>query len=381
MSNFECRICGSAKYRSVLDLGPMPPVNTLHRPDDPITFYPLHMVECGDCGLWQLLKVPVRNEVFPTTYPYRSKTTKELIDNFVDLSAEIKGMVPGQRILDIGGNDGSLLRYFDGWERWNVEPTDAGDESAGLATWIKRFWGYDLAKGLGKGVFDVITATNVFAHADDLHNLAKGVAYSLSDDGVFAVEVQDRNRLVFDTIYHEHVAYYRVKDVVRLMGVHGLHLVRWKSIETHGGSLRLFFRKTPWSIGIPEEELSVKKLQEDTRVQVNTLRQRLTNLRYGRSLRMWGVGAPSRATTLLHYSGIHKLLDGVAEMPQSPKVGLNMPGTQVPVRTDADLLTANPGVAIILSWHLFQPIRDRLRSKGYEGDIVQPLRDYSVDIR
>ncbi len=376
--SFTCRICGHEDWDSVLDLGHVPPVNTLHGPNDPVAFYPLHMVACKKCDFWQLLHVPTRGVVFPDKYPYRSKTTRELVENFVGLAKVARAEVPGGRVLDIGGNDGSLLKYFEGYERWNVEPTEAGDESAEFATWIKSFWGLDTAKSLGKGAFDLILATNVFAHANDLHNLASGVAHALADEGLFILEVQDRDKLVFDTVYHEHVGYYSEGDVIRLLGMHGLAVEQVVRTHIHGGSLRVYARKGRLGFVATPARLTKTELVQETRIQKNTIVQNVAKRKWQWGQRIWGIGAPSRATTLLHYTGIHKMLDGIAEMANSPKVGLNMPGTSLPVRADADFLTDDPDSAIVLSWHLGHGLVDRMRNQGYRGDLIIPLREYKT---
>lgn len=371
---FSCRICGHSHALTVLDLGPVPPVNTLHTPADPITFHPLHMVECAKCGFWQLKHVPPRAQVFPDSYPYRSRTTKELHDNFVNLHASVVGDLPDKAsILDIGGNDGTLLHLFQGHELYNVEPTDAGEESTEFAHWIKKFWGIGTAEALGPRAFDLILCTNVFAHADDLHNLTSGIALALAPAGTAVIEVQNRNKLVFDTIYHEHVAYYDLQSLYELLLSHGLYIQKWEFIPTHGGSIRVYINRRPmlWP-HFNEFRKTRGQLQLDTLQQVHSIQRYCAAERLaGRKL--WGIGAPSRATTLLHYTGLHYHLSGIAEVSGSPKVGLNMPGTRVPVMTDQDMLNDKPDVAIILSWHLGGGLVRRLRSQGFQGQIVMPL--------
>jgi len=376
---WHCRICNSIHYRSVLNLGPVPPVNTLHAPDEAITFYPLHLVECWSCGFWQLEKLPDRNTIFPRQYPYRSRTTKELLTNFKDLHDKVAPTLPeSPRILDIGGNDGSLLRLFKG-EKFNVEPTDAGQESTDDAFWIREFWGEHTAKSIGPDSMDLILCTNVFAHADNLHNLALGVKLALAPKGLFVLEVQDRNSLVFDTIYHEHVAYYTDKDIRNLLHLNGLKLIKVEKIPTHGGSIRCYAVHRDWTGSPFEGELQLDaahkdpyKLQHEVQRQVVDL-MRHVELRKFRGQRIWGIGAPSRATTLLHYTGLHYHLDGVAEMADNPKVGLNMPGTRVPVKTDEDMLADRPDAVVVLSWHLGDGIVKRLKDKGYRGEVIMPL--------
>lgn len=376
-----CRICSHQHAISVLDMGPMPPVNTLHTAGTPITFHPLHMVECAACGFWQLKTLPIRKEIFPEIYPYRSRTTKELLTNFQDLHSKVKGCLPtNPRILDIGGNDGSLLRYFDG-DRYNVEPTFAGAESTDIARWIDKFWGLSTAKELGSESMDLILCTNVFAHADNLHDLAFGVKVALAPDGLFVLEVQDRNSLVFDTIYHEHVAYYRDVDISNLLHLSGLSLIKVEKIPTHGGSIRCYAKhQHKVKVAAPEldkEYLPAYKLQQTTRQQVIDLMRHIES-RKAKGQKLWGIGAPSRATTLLHYTGLHYHLDGVAEIATSPKVGLNMPGTRVPVLTDKDMLNDWPDAVVVLSWHLGDGIANRLKAMGFKGEIIMPLPELRV---
>lgn len=374
----NCRICGHAHLIEVADLGRVPNVNALTKKHEASVHYPLRLMECASCGFWQLDKVPPSNDMFPATYPYRSATTPELATNFVELYARTKSYVPTfGSVVDIGGNDGTLLGMYHG-QATNVEPTNAGRESPEHVKWVQCFWNTKNVQQLwaAKSV-DLILATNVFAHADDLDDMARAVEWSLGKDGVFVAEVQDRKDLVFDTIYHEHVGYYRPRDLERLMGAQGLYLFRLESIPTHGGSFRAYFRREPAVCNYAEEWPSASRFREDMRVQVNTIRQEVMKRKL-LGQRLWAVGAPSRGTTLLHVTGIAPLLEGVAEMASSPKCGLQMPGTNVMVRPDSDMFLSDPDAVILLSWHL-PSLAGRLRTGGYRGDIITPLRGLNVD--
>lgn len=376
----NCRICSHSHLVEVLDMGRVPPVNTLTKPNEPSTSYPLKLLECAACGLWQLESLPPRREVFPDAYPYRSATTPELLKNFRDLRHRTHyDFQENDIIIDIGGNDGTLLNLFPKTcERFNFEPTYAGRETPEGIGWIYDYWTLSSAKEhLAGKKAKLIMATNVFAHADNLLDMAEGVSYALADDGVFVVEVQDRRDLVFDTIYHEHVAYYRPQDLVNLMRQVGLKLCWLERISTHGGSFRAFFARHRAEIFFLESSLNAATFRNETRIQINAIRQEVAK-RYLRGETLWAVGAPSRGTTLLHMTGIAPFLGGVAEMKSSPKVGLQMPGTSLGVFDDESFLKAYPDAAILLSWHL-ESLPQRLRDKGYRGDIIIPLRTLHVD--
>lgn len=248
-----CHICDSPSLDVVLSLGYIPAVNQMQSVviyPQPQTFYPLDLLFCEKCELGQIRQVIDPEVRFPQDYPYRSGTTKLLVENFKELYEEAKPFLePNDLVVDIGSNDGTLLRNFldGGYRVLGIEPTKVALEACdnGIATLHVPF-NKEALQLIGTQA-KIVTACNVFAHIDGIHELVENIKALLVDDGVFIVENNDLETLVknlnYDTIYHEHLFYFSLKSLQTLFSMHGMEIFAMKQIPTHGGSRRCFVRK------------------------------------------------------------------------------------------------------------------------------------------
>ena len=219
----KCQICDGGDLRSVAFLGFLPPVNQMRkigtRPAEQPS-YPAEMLHCPTCSLVQLSLVVNPKILFPPEYPYTSGTTKILRDNFAELYQEAKTIVSldGKTLaVDIGSNDGTLLSNFKagGHPVRGVEPTLMAElaNSRDIPT-LMAFFDHESAARVVRenGRARVVTATNVFAHIDRVHDVVDAVCSMLDDKGVFISESHYLHSLIetlqYDTIYHEHLRYY-----------------------------------------------------------------------------------------------------------------------------------------------------------------------------
>jgi hypothetical protein len=191
--------------------------------------------------------------------------------------------------------------------------------------------------------------------------------------------------LQYDTIYHEHLRYYSLHSLRYLLEQHGLELIHARPISTHGGSIRVYAarkgsRKVQDSVG-RILRLEKSKLHEaafgEFRRKVSQskldLMAQLRNIR-GQGKRIYGVGAPSRASTLVNYVGLDdQIIDCVLEIRGSYKIGKYMPGTMIPVVDEARLFDDPPDYALLFSWHIADELMDKLWKKGYRGKFIVPL--------
>lgn len=370
----HCGLCLSEEglgLIKVLDLGlqPLPE-------HDNGKFYPLEVGKCPTCGLVQLLFAPPAEEVFPKDHLYASGNSKERKRHFTTLAEVVAIRMlfteagDDGLVVDIGANDGTLLRAI---QKANgklslvgVEPTnqvrkirDAGIEG------IQKPFSKGVARQIAKdGKASVITACNVLAHVPNMHDFMDGVVTLLADDGVFITENHDWNSIAFglqiDTIYHEHLRYFTVATLTRLLQGHGLTVVDVERIEAHGGSYRVTAMKepAPGDLELAAGETAIR------------LRRRLVNS----ASPIYGIGATTRATPLIHYAGLQEELTAVCEIAGSEKIGTNIPGTDIPI-VDEEILFGEdqPPTAVLFSWHLAEDIIPALRKKGFKGDIILPL--------
>lgn len=385
---------------SVLFLGFLPPVNTMRTVGaaaDAETWFPAELLVCRSCHLAQLGFNADPEILFPPDYPYTSGSTRILRDNFANLADEAReliGLRDGELVVDIGSNDGTLLSNFQSDQRvLGVEPTGAGElaRERGIET-ITAFFGRrtGAATRSSHGAARLVTAANVFAHIPDVHGTIDAIVDLLDDDGWFVSESHYLAALVetlqYDTIYHEHLRYYTLTALVPLLEQHGLRVVHARGIPTHGGSIRVYATKE-------EREAceSVATLLERERARgfadeswVEEFRDRVTRSKLellallrevkAAGARVHGIGAPSRASTLVNYVGLDDgIVEAVLEVSTSKKLGKYLPGTAIPVLDEEKLYADQPEYALLLSWHIEDELRENLRRKGFRGKFIVPL--------
>jgi hypothetical protein len=324
--------------------------------------------------------------------------TSSLIENFANQADEVGlylSLKEHDLVVDIGSNDGSLLQnYCKKSKVLGIEPTRAADiaNSRNIST-LNMYFDEKSVKIINSeyGKARLVTACNVFAHISDIPSLVDNIDKIITDDGIFVTESHYLLDLVrtlqFDTIYHEHLRYYTVKFLQKLFNNYGFEIFRVDSIPTHGGSIRVWVCKNgrhPITKSVNdflmlEETVKISDIEtlkgfaKDVILWRNNFRILIADL-ISNGAKIGALGAPSRASTLLTFAGITELdLFGIGEVPQSAKLGKNMPGTRIPVITESALLSLNPSHLIILSWHIKDSIINALRNKGFKGKFIIPL--------
>jgi len=401
----SCQVCGNKDLRSIIFIGYLPPVNTMPpvgaRPVEQPA-YPAEVLRCPKCELVQLGLVVDPNILFPPSYPYTSGTTKILRENFAELYREVMATYPIAKaalVVDIGSNDGTLLGNFkDGGHRvLGIEPTNAGKiaRTKGITT-MTAFFTADAAKQAVKkyGKAKIVTAANVFAHIENPSAVVQGIVSMLDKDGIFVSEshywVALLETLQYDTIYHEHLRYYSLTALKYLVEQHGLEVIRAKRIPTHGGSIRVYTarkgtRRVDASVAqiLAHEKgaLSRESLERFKKGVVDSKLALLAMLRdiKAKGERVYGVGAPSRSSTLINYVGLNDgILDCVLEIAGSYKIGKYVPGTVVPVLDEKLLFDNPPDYALLFSWHIADELIPKLKAKGFKGKFIVPLPEPRV---
>jgi len=365
-----CGSCGDDQLSPVLDLGVQPLAER-----DNGERYPLRLLKCANCTLVQLSHIPDQREMFPPDHPYATGNTRALREHFAGLAGKITRMVkPGDVVVDLGANDGTLLEAVGARvavRRVAVEPTGQADKCYAKGIFTERaFFTAILGKALREqhGPAKVITATNVFAHVPDPHDFLDGVLALLGDDGTLIIETHDWasvvNGLQVDTIYHEHMRCYSVASLTYLLAQHGLLVSEVEPIDTHGGSFRAYAVREQ-----PHLSFRAQRVRNDLHVLVGDAAVEGA---------VYGIGATTRATPLIHYADIAPFLTCVCEVPGSEKIGQNIPGTSIPVVDEAKLIADQPPYALLLAWHWADSIIPALRAKGYQGKFIVPLPEARV---
>lgn len=396
----SCQICNFDNLLPILFLGFLPPVNKMQdiglRPVEQPS-YPAQWLYCSRCHLVQLGLIVDPQILFPPEYPYTSSTTKVLRENFAELyreSSKLLGLKKDDLIVDIGSNDGNLLSYFrDNHKVLGITPEEIGRLAVkkGIDTIIDFFTLKVVDKIIKtRGKATVVTATNVFAHMENIHEALKNIIRLIKPGSVFISESHYLYSLIktlqYDTIYHEHMRYYSLHSLKYLLAMHGLEVFHAKNIPSHGGSIRVYAarkgtRKIEKSVKdmLKNEKAAVTNKANLIRFQKKVTLSKLKILSLLEKLKIqnkiiYGIGAPSRASTLINYVGIDDgILDCVLEIKGSHKIGKYVPGTVIPVLDEDRLYSDQPDYALLLSWHIADELAPKIKSKGFKGDFIVPL--------
>ena len=251
----SCESCGAGGLELVIDFLPQPPVQAFLTEEQlslPETYYPLTLLRCPECGLVQLGYALDKEIVFPRDYPYQTGMTRILVEDFKDLAdqaVERYGLGEGDLAIDIGSNDGTLLKGFlpHRLRVLGVEPTDIAHIAVrnGVPT-VQAYFDEGVADAIVSehGPAAVVSATNVVAHVPNVYPFLRGIAALLRDGGVFVSEshylLDLVQKLQYDTIYHEHLRFYGLRPLLALLGEAGFAGVDCERVPTHGGSIRVW---------------------------------------------------------------------------------------------------------------------------------------------
>ena len=401
---YKCHISGSENLEMILSLGLIPPVNQMtkidQKPKEQI-FFPTEIYYSPVSKLVQLGITVDQKILFPKEYPYTSSTTKILRENFSELSEEVFSnfkISEEDLVIDIGSNDGNLLSNFKNYTRvLGITPEDIGKIAIerGIPT-ILQYFSKDLSIKIIKkyGKAKIVTATNVFAHIDNIDEVLHSIYNLLENDGIFISESHYLQTLVeqnqYDTIYHEHLRYYSLSSLEYLFNKHDMEIIRAKKINTHGGSIRVYAtKKGKYKIDNAFKELiniEKKELYSEglfnfkNRVIESKLKlYSLLNEINSQGFNIYGISAPSRATTLVNYLGIRKdIIDCILEIDGSQKINHFLPGTDIPIYNEKKLFIDQPKFAFILSWHIAEEIMNNLRKNGFKGKFIIPLPEPKI---
>ena len=395
----RCQISGVQDLKTVLSLGYLPPVNKLNKINSSLredVFYPAELMFSPSSKLIQLSTIVDKEILFPKEYPYTSSTTKVLRENFEELYKECRKIISissKDLIIDVGSNDGNLLNNFKKHHKvLGITPEKIGKIAIkkGINTLIKYF-NKDTANLVLKkfGRAKIVTATNVFAHIEDVNSLMKNLLQILINDGIFISESHYLVSLIetnqYDTIYHEHLRYYSLTSLKYLFNKYDMEIIHAKKINTHGGSIRVYAaRKKRFKIHKSVTKIlnfekkflkwktfiNFKKNVVQSKLNLYSILKKLKN----KNKKIYGIGAPSRASTLINYVGLDEnIIDCVLEIEGSYKIGSYIPGRKIPILSEKKLYNDPPDFVILFSWHIASELKFNLRKKGFKGKFIIPL--------
>lgn len=380
----KCRVCDSEHLVPAVDLGVQPWANHFLTPEqvgaEPT--YPLRVMLCEQCATAQL-DYTVPKETMFAEHTYLSGMTKTLSNHFAAtakrVDAEFFADRPAKAMLDIGSNDGTQLAHYRdlGYDILGVEagklPAEIANEK-GLTT-LRAFYNEETARQIDRK-FEVINASGVFFHLEELHSVTDGIRENLAEDGVFVIQFLYMKRIVendaFDQIYHEHLLYYNVRTVEKLLQRHGLALFDARLDSIHGGSIIAYAThagKRPRSASLEalareEDETGANTLAWYRAFEQRVLERKAENRAFLETCRsagktVWGMGAPVKGNTLLNTFEVGpEHIQYLTEI-NPHRRGLVAPGSHIPVKIEDELEGRKPDVYYVLAWNFKQEILAR----------------------
>ena len=389
----RCEVCGAASLRPVLDLGRHPLCDDLVAIGDSRVCkeYPIQILFCDTCRTaHQRFQVP-KQELFPSTYHYRSRQTLDVLNGMRRLVAacvEKYGDLSGKKVLDIGCNDGSLLSIFaeHGAATFGIEPTGAAaDASAAGHKVLNAFFGEDVATGFAAqfGRPDIITFTNVFAHIEDLAAVVRALTILSGPETKIVIENHYLGSIIakrqFDTFYHEHPRTYSATSFDFIAKSLGMRVSHVEFPDRYGGNIRVFLNRTG---NAGEADVALFERERGYGDELSRMPQEIAHWKnkkareiesaVGQNGPLAGKAFPGRAAIPIKMLGLDRSsIDTVYEKPGSGKIGHYVPGTRIPIRSDDDFPAASRGKPLVnMGWHIAAEIESYLRGRGVTGDII-----------
>jgi SAM-dependent methyltransferase len=394
-----CRGCANPAVRPFFDLGDMPLAGGFLDGAEAIASeqrYPLLASVCDHCGLVQIVD-PVDPSVLFSDYSFKTGTIPGLVRHFDGYAQWIADRFAPSSVVEFGANDGTLVAALG--ER-GVRAI--GIDLAENIVEMGRQEGRELIAGafapevvpelrerLG-GPAGLVTGSNVFAHNADPETILEAADQLLAPDGVLSLEVMYAGDLLellqWDTLYHEHLTFYSLGTLTRLLRRHGFEPVDAARVPMHGGSLRLAAARE----GAGESTTSIAALAEweesrglndaatwdrfaaDCRRRIDAFGD--TMRRLADSASVWAYGAAGKATMWVNACAMDYLGAVVDASPL--RAGKLMPGTHTPIVSPDEFKTSAPDYVFVSAWNYLDAIRSN--EPQYEGYWIVPLPEMRV---
>ena len=397
-----CRICGSGNLNKYLDLGKQPLANALLSKNSlDQKKYPLQVLFCNNCALSQL-SVVVDPRVLYSDYPYHSSVSKTFKKHCRQMASDIKKLFPKTKplVVDIASNDGCLLEQFknEGYYVMGIEPCKKLAKKAnerGIST-IDDFWNKESAARVP--ACNVITATNVFAHVDDVKEFVRLAKNNLKmfPKGVLVIEVPYLANLIkhnqFDTIYHEHLSYFLFTPLKNLFSSLGIPIFRVEEHSIHGGSLRIYASQHD-----RDEEDSVMEFVENERnsgllnfltykkysKEVNRIKESFMSLLHdmrAHNKTVAAYGASAKGISLMNYCGVTNTDISYIADDTPEKQGKFAPGCGIPIVSRDRFDTNAPDYMVLTAWNFSSEMKEKTadyRRRG--GRYIVPIPNVRIE--
>ncbi|MBN8816733.1 MAG: class I SAM-dependent methyltransferase [Sphingomonas sp.] len=402
-----CRLCGGTEFTSVMDLGNQVLTGVFPKTrDQKVDAGPVELIRCSvenGCGLVQLRQSYDVSQMYGENYGYRSGLNSSMVKHLQGKIQKIVDMgilQPGDVIIDIGSNDATSLRAYpdNGYQLFGVDPTGTKfrEYYTDNITLVPDFFSAAAIHGpLNGQKAKVVTSFSMFYDLEDPAQFAREVAGALHDDGVWVFEQSYLPAMLransFDTICHEHLEFYALKQIEWIAREAGLKVIDVEFNDINGGSFSIVAAKQNSKRQPNEAALNAIRADEDAlgldgdavyeafkeRVEVS----RKATMAFFEQAKaagetVYGLGASTKGNVLLQEYGINDShITAIGEVNED-KFGSFTPGSLIPLMSEAEVLALNPDYLFVLPWH-FRPFFEQLPSlKGRK--LVFPLPNFEV---
>lgn len=405
----KCRVCGKENLEDILSLGVQKHINFLDSADQTHLEAPLEIILCnekdGGCGLLQL-RHTVPGDLLYRTFWYKSGVNQTMRDALSDITKNAENRIELKQndiVVDIGANDGTLLRTYRtknlklvGFEPASNLVKDAQVETTEI---INNFFNYDnFAEKFRGQKAKVITSIAMFYDLDDPNTFVSDIVKTLDDDGIWIIQMNYLTTMLennaFDNIVHEHLEYYSLKSLEKLLERHDLVVFDVELNNINGGSIRTYIRhKHSRKFQTTERVESIreyeKKIGLDDSKPYIEFAKRIDNLKnetynfikneVDNGKKVYAYGASTRGNTLLQFYGLdYKLIHAAADR-NSMKWGKKMVGTNIPIISEEQARNDKPDYFLILPWYFIEEFK--VREKNYldnGGKFIMPLPNFQI---
>ena len=409
-----CRICGSPSLIPVIDLGDQciagaftpPGSERIPEPRLPLQLVRCDSVQAGACGLVQL-RHTVPGQSLYSAYWYRSGINSSMTENLHEIAQQatetVGGLRPGDLVIDVGCNDGTLLDGYamrEGVTLLGIDPSDVTRYAVAKGYDVVNdfFSATALAERFPERRARVITSIAMFYDLENPNEFVADIARCLEPDGIWVSEFSYMPTMLekssFDTICHEHLEYYSLTVIDRLLAAHGLEVVRAALNDVNGGSIRMFVGHSGRRAPAPSGELELIRRREaslelDTATPYDEFAIRALQVRDElmtllRQLRADGstihvYGASTKGNTILQFAGIGPELVELAADRNPDKWGSETIATHIPIVSEEESRRLRPDHYLVLPWHFLDEFLEReheFLDRG--GRFIVPLPNVRV---
>lgn len=395
----KCAICGNTHLETIMEYGKVPLAGDFPTKNE-LTIerkYNMDLQFCPQCSLLQTDSVIDADVLFKD---YRYMSSIGLSKHFTEVANYLKetfSLTPESKIVEIGSNDGVLLKPLQdlGLYPIGIEPAvniSQIAKSKGCAVINDFFNEINGLKYFGGSLTDLVVSNNCFAHIDDIHSIVRGINKILKKDGHFVFEVHYVKNLIdgfqVDNIYHEHLYYYSLTALNNLFKQYGMTIVNYDEIPIHAGSIRVTVLNDKFEIPTKvqerlnlEESIGLTKLEYfknfavDIKTHITTIREELLKLKE-QGFIISSFGASGRATMLANMANLTSDIIEYCVDESPERCGRYIAGVHIPIVSKEHLLANKPDYIVIFAWNFAKMIMEKLEGNNFK--YIIPFPEFKV---